>query len=59
MSAENGKVCCNCRHCKRTENEDADITWCHCDIDGRYLSYYEVMETSCRHWAKDKGVDNG
>lgn len=58
MSAENGKVCCNCRHCKRTQNEDADIE-CHCEIEGdRYLNYFEVMETSCRHWAKDKEVEH-
>ena len=58
MSVENGKVCCNCRHCKRTQNEDANIE-CHCEIDNnRYLSYFEVMETSCRHWAKDKEVSD-
>lgn len=59
MSAETGKVCCNCRHCKRTQSEDADIT-CHCEVENnRYLNYYEVMETSCRHWAKDKEIKNG
>lgn len=59
MSAENGKVCCNCRHCKRTQNEDADIK-CHCEADNnRYLSYFEIMEGWCRHWAKEKEVKDG
>ena len=52
MSEENGKVCCNCRHCIRT-GEITNIE-CHCDIDESWLSYVTVMTHWCRHWSKDK-----
>ena len=58
MSVENGKVCCNCRHNIRDKDDD-DRILCWCNIEGRYLSYAEVMMTGwCRHWAKDKEVEN-
>lgn len=52
MSEENGKVCCNCRHCKRIPQKD--YVECHCEIDDRYLGYTEVMTGWCRHWAKER-----
>ncbi len=52
MSEENGKVCCNCRHCIRT-GEITNIQ-CHCDIDGSWLSYMTVMTHSCRRWSREK-----
>lgn len=34
MSEENGKVCCNCRHCIRVKKDSSDITVDHneCEI---------------------------
>ena len=58
MSVENGKVCCNCRHCKRIKNE-WDATDCYCEVDGNRLCIYDVLEGWCRHWAKDKEVQDG
>ena len=55
MSEQNGKVCCNCRHNIRRD-EDGHFR-CFCDIDQMYLSYAEVMEGWCRHWAKEKVGD--
>lgn len=55
MSVENGKVCCNCRHCKRIPQKD--YVECRCEIDDRYLRYTEVMTGWCRHWSKDKVGD--
>ena len=52
MSVENGKICCNCRRCIREWTED--FCHCKCEIDGRYLSYIEVMTGWCHHWTKDK-----
>jgi len=52
MSAENGKVCCNCRHCIR--EQEGGCTHCKCEINNRYLSYASVMEGWCRRWAKEK-----
>ena len=54
MSVENGKVCCNCRHCIRSEDQKYDITVCQCEISKIYLSYAEVMDGWCRHWAKEQ-----
>lgn len=54
MSAENGKVCCNCRHCIRERNEETLYTECHCEISGVYLNYRSVMGNWCRHWASDE-----
>ncbi len=53
MSAEDGKVCCNCRHCIR-EDDEALHTHCYCEVEKRYLGYGAVMEWWCRHWAKEK-----
>ena len=52
MSVENGKVCCNCRHNKRVENDNRDE--CRCEIDDHYIGYIECFEGWCRHWAKEK-----
>lgn len=52
MSVENGKICCNCRHCIRERDEK--ILYCYCEIYKRYLSYVEVMGLWCRRWAKEK-----
>ena len=54
MSAENGKVCCNCRHCIRIEDKKYNTVYCQCDIYDRYLSYAEVMDGWCRRWAKEQ-----
>ena len=56
MSAENGKVCCNCRHCIRSRDKKYDIIVCRCEINKIYLSYAEVRSGWCRHWAKDRRV---
>ena len=52
MSVENGKVCCNCRHCKRITKEKGFIE-CRCDIDNFYLTHITVLTHWCRHWAKE------
>lgn len=54
MSVENGKVCCNCRHCIRKCDFDNAFR-CWCEIDDEYLSYNTVMTGWCRHWAKERG----
>ena len=54
MSVENGKVCCNCRHCIRERDEKTLYTRCQCIVDSHYLSYMTVMEGWCRHWAREK-----
>lgn len=55
MSETNGKVCCNCRRCKRITHKNT--VNCYCEIDNRYLPYITVMEHWCRHWAKEKGEE--
>ena len=57
MSEQNGKVCCNCRHDIRTEDDRGDIKNT-CDIDGSVIGYVKCMTGWCRHWAKDKEVEN-
>ncbi len=52
MSEENGKVCCNCRHCIRT-GEETNIK-CYCDITGIRLFYISVMTHCCKHWSREK-----
>ena len=52
MSDQNGKVCCNCRHCKR-ENLNG-YTRVYCEIDGWALNYVKIMLGWCKHWAKEK-----
>lgn len=54
MSAENGKVCCNCRHCIRSRDEKYDMTVCRCEKYDRYLSYAEVMDGWCKAWKKEQ-----
>ena len=61
MSVDNGKVCCNCRHCIREYNS-TKFRWqkvieCKCEIDNRYLNYVIVMTYWCRHWAKERKND--
>lgn len=53
MSAENGKVCCNCRHCIR-KRDIHDRVICVCEITDKCLGYSHVMEWWCRHWASDE-----
>ena len=58
MSVENGKVCCNCRHCIRVERPH-EFTSTYCEIDNmRYIGYVECLEGWCRHWAMER-KDNG
>lgn len=54
MSVENGKVCCNCRHNIRKQDEKYDMIICRCEIHNHYMSYAQVMEGWCRRWAKEK-----
>ena len=57
MSSENGKVCCNCRHCIRIEN----LGWidCVCVLNNSLLSYQQIMAGFCRHWSKKKEIKDG
>jgi len=57
MSVDNGKVCCNCRHCIRSHDDKYDIIVFRCDVHDRYLSYAEVMRGWCRRWAKERRAD--
>lgn len=54
MSVENGRVCCNCRHNIRSNDEKYNIIICRCKVHNRYLSYASVMEGWCRHWSKER-----
>ena len=51
MSTENGKICCNCI---RERDEKTLYTRCQCVVDNHYISYVDMMEGWCRHWAKEK-----
>lgn len=51
------KVCCNCRHNIRW-GDLANIQ-CRCELDKHYIGYVECMTMRCRHWAKEKEVDDG
>ena len=53
MSEANGKVCCNCRHCKRVYNKLTNVE-CRCELDNCYLGYLTVMSHCCRHWARER-----
>ena len=59
MSAENGKVCCNCQHCIRQWDNDDHEGLCqtYCDIDKHYIGYAECHEGWCRRWAKERRED--
>lgn len=54
MSAENGKVCCNCMHCIRSNDQKYKIIVCRCEVFDKYLGYAEVMASCCERWAKEK-----
>ena len=55
MSEQNGKVCSNCRHCKREKMQaKADVTHLVCEVDGYPINYIKSMTGWCRHWAKEK-----
>ena len=43
MSEQNGKVCCNCRHDIRTEDDRGDIKNT-CDIDGSVIGYVKCND---------------
>ena len=53
MSAENGKVCCNCLHCIRARNLH-DRVLCICEVYDKILSYSQVMGECCKQWSKEK-----
>jgi len=52
MSGKNEKDCCNCRHNIR-QRDKGDMCYCECQLSGKRISYVEVMESRCRHWAKE------
>lgn len=52
MSAENGKVCCNCRHCIRSNFKKYHMIVCRCEKHGRHLSYADIMGGWCKEWEK-------
>lgn len=54
MSVENGKVCCNCRHCIRDKDKDGFVRRCLCEIDNTRLEYIQVLTGFCRRWAKEE-----
>ena len=54
MSAENGNVCCNCRHSIRNRDEKYGVIVCRCEKHDRYFSYAEVMGSRCNAWKKEK-----
>ena len=54
MSAENNKVCCNCRHCIRSHDKKYDIIVCRCEVHDVYLSYARVMGSVCKKWVNEK-----
>lgn len=53
MSVDNGKVCCNCRHCIRIKEIPNGWVWCRCNQHNMFLPYIKVMTGWCRHWAND------
>lgn len=57
MSEQNGKVCCNCRHNIRKWDEYDDC-YCWCEVENEKMGYTRVMIGWCRHWTKDKEVEN-
>ncbi|MCC8163429.1 MAG: hypothetical protein LIO86_09790 [Lachnospiraceae bacterium] len=54
MSADNEKVCCNCRHDIRIKDNDGMVVRNECDIDDHYIGYVECMEGWCRHWVRER-----
>ena len=59
MSVENGRVCCNCRHNVRIQDEKYSTIYCHCEIHDYNMSYAQVMEGWCRRWSKERDKDVG
>lgn len=57
MTVDNGRVCCNCNHCKRTEDDAYGIVLVHCDAHHVYLSYADVMAGSCERWKPEERKD--
>jgi hypothetical protein len=59
MSAENGKICCNCKHCIREWDQDG-FCHCKCEVTGEYIGYLQVFEGWCRQWSIEgkKGENN-
>lgn len=55
MSVDNGKVCCNCKHCIRSRDEKYDMIVCHCDVHKMYLSYAQVLGSVCSEWGREEG----
>lgn len=53
MSADNGKVCCNCRHNIREYNKEYDMIQCRCEVSNERMGYMQVMEGWCKHWSKE------
>ena len=49
MSAENGKICCNCI---QERDEETLYTRCHCEVDRNFLPYTTMMDWWFRHWEK-------
>ncbi len=52
------RCCCTCDRNKRINDESGHIS-CECEIDGHYISYLDVFEQSCRHYALDKEYELG
>lgn len=48
------KVCCNCRHCIRVHDGiHLSSVSCYCEVYRTYLTYADVFELKCKHWAKE------
>ena len=54
MSVKTGKVCCNCRHYVKSNDEKYNRIVYRCDKYDRCLSYVDVMTGWCRRWAEEK-----
>jgi len=50
MSVENGKVCCNCRHCIRSRDEKYNMTVCRCEVFDKYCSECHTRFAQT-HWS--------
>jgi len=59
MGVDNGKVCCNCRHCIRQwDNADKKgLCQTYCDIDNHYIGYVECHTGWCKRWSKERRTD--
>lgn len=53
MSVENGRVCCNCRHCIRSRDDKYNMIVCRCEVFDRYLSYAQVLAGCCERWEEE------